>query len=151
MGSFRSERLPISHVTRPVYGCAISARATSISPASRRSPSSTLFNGQFTYKANATSRIALDIFNIFNVDVPDVTYYYGSWLPQDAADPGYANDPAVNPLLGGAVSSIGGQGRHPGSTGNGVSNLSTNGGGVPDYHFHPAARRVVRLTFSTPL
>ncbi len=89
------------------------------------SPPSMLFNGQFTAKMPRGARLSVDVFNIFNSDVPDVTYYYGSWLPQDATNPAYAKDPAINPTLG--------------------------GGGVNDYHFHPAERRIVRLTLSTGL
>jgi hypothetical protein len=90
-----------------------------------KSPPSTIFNAQFTAKMAKGSRLNLDLFNIFNVDVPDVTYYYGSWLPQDQANPAYASNPTINPALG--------------------------GGGVNDYHFHPAERRIVRLTLSTRL
>jgi outer membrane receptor protein involved in Fe transport len=90
-----------------------------------KSPPSMLFNGQFTAKMSKGARLSVDVFNIFNSDVPDVTYYYGSWLPQDAANPAYAKDPTINPTLG--------------------------GGGVTDYHFHPAERRIVRLTLSTRL
>jgi hypothetical protein len=88
-----------------------------------KSPPSTTFSGQFTAKMPHGARFSVDVFNIFNVDVPDVTYYYGSWLPQDAANPAYARDPTINPALG--------------------------GGGVNDYHFHPAERRIIRATLST--
>jgi hypothetical protein len=50
---------------------------------------------------------------------------YGSWVPQDAKVPAYANNPTINPLLGGS--------------------------GVQDYHFHPSEGRIVRLTYSLPI
>ncbi|MBD5633551.1 MAG: TonB-dependent receptor [Candidatus Eremiobacteraeota bacterium] len=90
-----------------------------------KSPPSTTFNGQFTLKMAKRSRFSVDVFNIFNVDVPDVTYYYASWLPQDAANPAYARNATINPALGGS--------------------------GVNDYHFHPSERRIIRATLSTAL
>jgi hypothetical protein len=95
-----------------------------------KSPPSTLFNYQFTAKLGPSRRIALDVFNIFNANVPDVTYYYNSWLPFDLRTPGNATNPAINPALG--------------------ANIDGNAG-VAGYHFHPATKRVVRLTFATPL
>jgi hypothetical protein len=86
---------------------------------------STLLNGQYTFKFRNGNRISLDVFNILNTLADDVEYYYGSWLPQDALNAAYAKDPKINPLLG--------------------------GGGVNDYHFHPAEKRTVRLTFATRL
>jgi len=88
-----------------------------------KSPRATLWDAQVTHKMRGGNKIALDCLNLFNGAPPDVTYYYGSWLPQDAANPAYANNPTINPALG--------------------------GGGVNDYHFHPAERRIVRLTFTT--
>ena len=64
-----------------------------------------------------------DIFNIFNAQTDDVEYYYQSWLPQDASNPAFARNAAINPTLG--------------------------GGGVSDYHFHPGEKRTVRLTLIT--
>jgi len=89
-----------------------------------KSPPSTLFNAQFSAKMRGRDRITLDLFNIFNATPPDVTYFYGSFVPQDATPANLAN-PAINPALG--------------------------GGGVNDFHFHPAERRIVRLTYSTHL
>jgi hypothetical protein len=86
------------------------------------SPPSTLVNGQFTAKLGGRRRITLDVFNILNAQVPDVTYYYNSWLPYDAKNQANLQNPAINPALG--------------------------GGGINDYHFHPAEKRVVRLTLS---
>ena len=89
------------------------------------SPPSMVFNAQVTAKLRARTSLTFDMFNILNAAVPDVTYYYGSWLKSDAANPALANDPTVNPALG--------------------------GGGVNDYHFHPSQARTVRLTLSTGL
>jgi hypothetical protein len=65
------------------------------------------------------------VFNLRDVPGNDVEYFYGSWLPQDAKKPAYANDPTVNPALGGS--------------------------GVNDYHLHPTESWVFRLTYSVPL
>jgi len=78
------------------------------------SPPSMTFNTQLTAKMNP-----------LNNKTADVTYYYGSWLKSDAANPALANDPTVNPALGGT--------------------------GVNDYHFHPSQARTVRLTLTTGL
>ena len=90
-----------------------------------KSPSSTLWNFQYTAKLRGGRRLSFDAFNIFDADVADVTYYYASWLPQDAASRAYATNPGVNPALG--------------------------GGGVNDYHFHPSEKRSARLTYVLPL
>jgi len=89
------------------------------------SPPSMLFNAQITAKLAQGNGISLDVFNILNAPAADVTYYYASWLPSDAANPALARDPAVNPALGGS--------------------------GVNDYHFHPSQARTLRLTYSTRL
>jgi len=89
------------------------------------SPPSMTFNTQLTAKMNHRSSITLDVFNLLNNKTADVTYYYGSWLKSDAANPALANDPTVNPALGGT--------------------------GVNDYHFHPSQARTVRLTLTTGL
>ena len=89
------------------------------------SPETTTLNSQLTAKMGHGSRVSLDIFNILNYKGPDVTYFYNSWTPHDAANPAFANDPAINPALGGA--------------------------GIADYHFHPGEQRTVRLTFGTQL
>ncbi|MGH7755762.1 MAG: TonB-dependent receptor domain-containing protein, partial [Vulcanimicrobiaceae bacterium] len=85
---------------------------------------STLLNGQFTAKLSNRTRLTFDVFNILNASSADVTYFYSSWLPQDAT-PANLADPTVNPALG--------------------------GGGVNDYHFHPSEKRTLRLTLSTQL
>ncbi|MGH7727501.1 MAG: TonB-dependent receptor plug domain-containing protein [Vulcanimicrobiaceae bacterium] len=89
------------------------------------SPPSMLFNTQLTKKFARGGRVTLDVYNIVNALVPDVTYFYNSWLPHDARNPANAANPAINPALG--------------------------GGGVADYHFHPTERRIVRLTFALPM
>jgi hypothetical protein len=87
------------------------------------SPPSMIFNTQITAKLKRRTSVSLDVFNILNAPAADVTYYYGSWLKTDAANPALASDPTLNPALGGA--------------------------GVNDYHFHPSQARTVRLTLST--
>ncbi len=87
------------------------------------SPPSLIFNTQLTAKFAHRRRLSLDVFNLLNAQVADVTYYYASWLPSDAANPALAGNPAINPALGGA--------------------------GVNDDHFHPSQGRTVRLTYST--
>lgn len=84
-----------------------------------------LVNAQLSFKLRRGSRVNLDVFNLLNATGDDVEYYYGSWLPQDGKNPALANDPAINPALG--------------------------GGGVNDYHLHPTESRVFRLTYSVPL
>ena len=101
-----------------------------------KSPPATVWNYQYTAKMKNGRRLSFDVFNLFNANVPDVTYYYNSWLPYDAKNPANANNPAINPVLG---ANIDGSPGFPGSA------------GVPDYHFHPATKRVVRLTYALRL
>ena len=89
------------------------------------SPPSLLFNTQLTAKLPHRTAVTLDVFNLLNARVADVTYNYGSWLPSDAANPAYAKNPAIDPTVG--------------------------GGGVNDDHFHPSQARTVRLTLTTGL
>jgi hypothetical protein len=100
------------------------------------SPPSTIFNFQYTAKLKNHQKLSFDMFNLFNANVPDVTYYYNSWLPYDAKNPANANNPNVNPALG---ANIDGSPGFPGSA------------GVADYHFHPATKRVARLTYGVKL
>lgn len=90
-----------------------------------KSNPSTVFNAQLTAKMHRNSKLEFELLNVFNQQSDDVQYYYGSYLPQDAANPTYANDATVNPTLGGA--------------------------GVSDYHVHPSQKRVVRLNLTMPL
>jgi hypothetical protein len=92
-----------------------------------RSPSSTIWNAQFTKKMSKGRHLSFDVFNIFNANVADVTYYYNSWLPFDARNPANRNNPSINPALG--------------------ANIDGNAG-IPDYHFHPTEKRAVRLTYA---
>ena len=89
------------------------------------SPPSMLFNAQYTAKLGKRNSLTFDMFNMLNAQVADVTYYYGSWLPSDAANAKLANNPAINPALGGQ--------------------------GVNDYHFHPSQARTVRFTYTSGL
>ena len=84
-----------------------------------------IVNAQISFKRPNKARLNLDILNVLNAQADDVEYYYGSWVPQDARIPAYANNPAINPLLGGS--------------------------GVQDYTFHPTEGRIVRLTYSLPI
>jgi hypothetical protein len=95
-----------------------------------KSPSSTIWNYEYTAKMKHNQKLSFGVFNLFNADVPDVTYYYNSWLPYDAKSSANVNNPAINPVLG--------------------ANIDGNAG-VPDYHFHPATRRVVRVTYGVKL
>jgi hypothetical protein len=95
-----------------------------------KSPPSTIWSTQFTRKLRRNERLTFDMFNIFNADVPDVTYYYNSWLPYDAKNLTNASNPAINPALGANID---------------------GSAGVPDYHFHPAEKRAVRLTYGVQL
>jgi hypothetical protein len=95
-----------------------------------KSPPSTIFNFQYTAKLAKGQKLSFDMFNLFNANVPDVTYYYNSWLPYDQKNPANANNPAINPALG--------------------ANIDGNAG-VADYHFHPAAKRIARLTYGVKL
>ena len=90
-----------------------------------KSPSSTIWSLQGTKKLPHGGLLQFDLFNLFDAEVPDVTYYYNSWLPYDAKNSANLNNPSINPALGGA--------------------------GIADYHFHPAEKRAVRLTYGVKL
>jgi hypothetical protein len=92
-----------------------------------RSPSSTIWNAQFTKKMPRGRHLSFDVFNIFNANVADVTYYYNSWLPFDARNPANRNNPSINPALGADID---------------------GNAGISDYHLHPTEKRAVRLTYS---
>lgn len=85
------------------------------------SAASVTYDAQGTWKTHRGYDLVADVFNIFNAQTDDVEYYYQSWLPQDAANPAFARNPAINPALGGT--------------------------GVSDYVFHPSEKRTVRLTW----
>jgi hypothetical protein len=84
-----------------------------------------IVNLQLSLKRPHGVRLNLDVLNLFNAQADDVDYYYGSWVPQDAKNPAYANNPTINPLLGGT--------------------------GVQDYTFHPSEGRIIRLTLTLPI
>lgn len=86
---------------------------------------SSLVNAQISVKGRRGSRLNFDVFNLLNANVNDIEYTYGSWIKSDGQTPAYANDPTVNPLLGGS--------------------------GVTDYHVHPTQSRVFRMTYAVPL
>jgi outer membrane receptor protein involved in Fe transport len=46
-----------------------------------RSPSSTIVNGHLAYRINRNFRVTLDVFNLFDRDADDITYFYTSRLP----------------------------------------------------------------------
>jgi hypothetical protein len=127
-------------VERPTYATSLRMRyfgpRTLDTQGTAKSPPSTVWNYQYTAKMKKGRRLLFDVFNLFNAAVPDVTYYYSSWLPYDAKNPANANNPAINPSLG---ANINGSPGFPGSA------------GVADYHFHPATKRVVRLTYGLKL
>ena len=68
------------------------------------------------------TRLGIDIFNLLNARASDIDYYYNSSIP---SDPAYTK---------------------PGYTG--PCPIEQCGAGVPDVHFHPVERRLLRLTFS---
>lgn len=86
---------------------------------------SMIFNSQVTAKLKNGFRVTLEGLNLFNAQVDDIEYYYPTWLKQDAAMPALANNPAINPALGGS--------------------------GVNDYTFHPSEAQTFRLTVSRQL
>ena len=53
---------------------------------SQRSNSSALVNGRVGYKFKNGLRLNVDVYNIFNVAVSDIDYYYASRLPGEGAD-----------------------------------------------------------------
>ncbi len=67
-------------------------------------------------------KLQLDIFNLLNAKTSDIDYYYNSSIPSDPAytKPGYA----------------------------GACPIDQCGVGVPDVHFHPIERRLLRFTLS---
>ena len=52
---------------------------------STRSKGTTLAYGRVGYKINADTKLALDVFNLFNRKASDIDYYYASRLPGEAA------------------------------------------------------------------
>jgi len=48
---------------------------------SERSPSTTLFNTQVTYRIDRNLGLRVDVFNLLDTHAPDITYFYTSRLP----------------------------------------------------------------------
>jgi outer membrane receptor protein involved in Fe transport len=53
---------------------------------SQRSDASILFNAQVGYAVSERSRFRLDVLNLFNRAVDDITYFYTSRLPGEPAE-----------------------------------------------------------------
>jgi len=51
-----------------------------------KSNSTTVFNLQATYQINPSTRLRFDVFNLFNANAADITYYYTSRLPGEPAE-----------------------------------------------------------------
>jgi hypothetical protein len=96
----------------------------------QNSTPSTLLNAQYTAKMKKGRKVIVDVYNIFNSSPDDIEYYYQSWTKSDAANPAYANNAPINPLL---------------------SSAGTGGAGVSDDHFHPAQLRSIRVTYQIPI
>jgi hypothetical protein len=113
-------------VDHPSYSASLRARyfgpRTLNTEGTAVSRSSTIFNFQYAANVRRRYQVKFDVLNIFNARADDVEYYYGSWLPQDAANAVFDATPAVNPALGGS--------------------------GVNDYHLHPSEQRTIRLIFT---
>ena len=57
-----------------------------IEDGSIKSRSTTLFNAQAIYAINEQLKLRFDVFNLFNRNADDITYYYASRLPGEPAD-----------------------------------------------------------------
>ncbi len=73
-------------------------------------------------KPSKNTRLGFDVFNLLNSKASDIDYYYNSSIP---SDPAYTK---------------------PGFTGS--CPIDQCGVGVPDVHFHPIERRLLRFTFT---
>jgi outer membrane receptor protein involved in Fe transport len=56
-----------------------------IEDGSQRSPASSLVNARIGYSVNRQYRVGLDVLNLFNRRVDDITYFYTSRLPGEPA------------------------------------------------------------------
>ncbi len=112
-------------VDKPHYAASVRMRYFGPRPLDTQgdaySSPSTLLNAEYTAKLSGRRRLTIGLFNVLNAHPDDVTYYYASWLPQDASLANVHNA-GVNPALGGA--------------------------GINDYHFHPSEARTVRVQYS---
>jgi len=82
----------------------------------------TTINLQAGIKPMRDTRLSFDLFNLLNTKASDIDYFYNSSIP---SDPRYTK---------------------PGFTGDCPS--APCGAGVPDVHFHPIGRRLLRLNFT---
>ena len=80
---------------------------------------------QAGFKPFKGMKIGFDVFNLLGAKASDIDYYYNSSIPSDPAytKPGFA----------------------------GVCPIDACGAGVPDVHFHPIERRLIRLTVTKQL
>ena len=62
---------------------------------SARSNSTTVFSAQATYRFNPKTQLRFDVFNLFNANTNDITYYYPSRLPGEP--PEGVNDYHIHP------------------------------------------------------
>jgi len=84
-------------------------------------PTTTL-NFQAGLKPSKRTRLSFDIFNLLDAKASDIDYYYNSSIP---SDPAYTK---------------------PGYTG--PCPIAACAAGVPDVHFHPIGRRLLRLNLT---
>jgi len=71
--------------TASIFGRSFGPRDL-IEDGSIRSNSTTVFNLQATYQMNPMMRIRFDVFNLFDKNANDISYYYASRLPGEPAD-----------------------------------------------------------------
>ena len=57
-----------------------------IEDASVKSKGTTLWNGELGYRFSGKARLVLEVFNLFDADVPDIDYFYASRLPGEPAE-----------------------------------------------------------------
>lgn len=82
----------------------------------------TTISVQAGFKPTKGTRFSVDVFNLLDTKASDIDYYYNSSIPSDPAytKPGYTGSCPIAPC----------------------------GVGVPDVHFHPIERRLLRFTLS---
>jgi len=93
-----------------------------IEDASVYSHPTTTVSLQAGVKPSKDTRLSIDVFNLLNAKASDIDYYYNSSI---RSDPAYTK---------------------PGFTG--PCPIDQCGAGVPDVHFHPIERRLLRFTFT---
>ncbi|MDQ2680918.1 MAG: TonB-dependent receptor, partial [Candidatus Eremiobacteraeota bacterium] len=77
---------------------------------------------QAGFKPSKDTKIGFDIFNLLGAKASDIDYYYNSSIP---SDPGYTKPGFAGPCP-----------------------IAQCGVGVPDVHFHPIERPLIRFTFT---